>query len=248
MAKQKSQFVTRLEEFFGTDRIVSVSDKGNMLTLEISAEHWLDVARDLRDEDDFSFEQLIDLCGMDYLSWGQSEWATESASNSGFSRGVSAEGAGRFNWADRPQEPFDRDNNYAHPGRFAAVVHLLSVQHNRRIRIRCFAKDDLMPIIPSLVETWSSANWYEREAFDMFGIAFEGHPDLRRILTDYGFVGHPFRKDFPLIGNVTVRYDEEQDRVVYEPVEIEPRVLVPRVVRDDSRKHAANDKTAEDGS
>jgi len=248
MAKQKSQFVSQLETFFATDRLVSVTETGGMVTLEISPEHWLDVARDLRDHDEFLFTQLSDLCGMDYLSWGQSEWATESASNDGFSRAVSGEGAGRFDWSQRPQAVFDRNNEDGHPARFAAVVHLLSIEHNRRIRIRCFAADDVMPIIPSLVDTWSSANWYEREAFDLFGIAFEGHPDLRRILTDYGFVGHPFRKDFPLIGNVTVRYDETQGRVVYEPVEIEPRVLVPRVVRDDSRQHATTEDTSEDGN
>jgi NADH-quinone oxidoreductase subunit C len=114
-------------------------------------------------------------------------------------------------------------------------VHLLSFRHNHRLRLRCFTADEGMPIVPSLVEIWNSANWYEREAFDLFGIVFEGHPDLRRILTDYGFTGHPFRKDFPLIGNVAVRYDTEKQRVVYEPVEIESRVLVPKVLRDDSR-------------
>ena len=119
--------------------------------------------------------------------------------------------------------------------RYGVVVHLLSLKYNRRLRIRCYAPDEGMPIVPSLVEIWSSANWYEREAFDLFGIVFEGHPDLRRIMTDYGFTGHPFRKDFPLIGNVAVRYDSEKKRVIYEPVEIEPRVGVPRVLRKDSR-------------
>ena len=119
--------------------------------------------------------------------------------------------------------------------RFTVVAHLISLRHNRRLRVRTFAADEAFPIVPSLVETWNAANWYEREAFDLYGIVFEGHPDLRRLLTDYGFTGHPFRKDFPLIGNVTVRYDEEKGRVIYEPVEIEPRVLVPRVIRDDSR-------------
>jgi NADH-quinone oxidoreductase subunit C len=126
------------------------------------------------------------------------------------------------------------------------VAHLLSYRHNRRLRLRCFAPDEGMPIVPSLVDVWSSANWYEREAFDLFGIVFEGHPDLRRILTDYGFTGHPFRKDFPLIGNVAVRYDAQKKRVVYEPVEIEPRVLVPRVIRADSRyKSDAIDRAAD---
>ncbi len=133
--------------------------------------------------------------------------------------------------------------------RFSVVVHLLSTSHNMRLRMTTFAPDEGLPVVPSLVEIWSSANWYERETFDMFGIIFEGHPDLRRLLTDYGFTGHPFRKDFPLIGNVTVRYDEEKARVVYEPVEIEPRVLVPRVIRDDSRYKADDiDKAAEDAA
>jgi len=129
------------------------------------------------------------------------------------------------------------------------VVHLLSITQNMRLRMTTFAADEGLPVVPTLVEIWSSANWYERETFDMFGVIFEGHPDLRRILCDYGFTGHPFRKDFPLIGNVTVRYDEEKGRVVYEPVEIEPRVLVPRVIREDSRYKADDiDKAADDAA
>ncbi len=202
--------------------------RSGILTLEIGHEHWLEVCRALRDEEEFSFEQLTDLCGVDYLSHGLSEWDTEGASSEGFSRGVEGVGPGRFDWADRPESgQIER--------RFGVVAHLLSFKHNRRIRIRCFAPDDDLPIVASLVEIWNSANWYEREAFDLFGVIFEGHPDLRRIMTDYGFTGHPFRKDFPLIGNVAIRYDLEKKRVVYEPVEIEPRVLVPRVVRADSR-------------
>jgi NADH-quinone oxidoreductase subunit C len=199
-----------------------------ILTMEVDTHSWLEVCRGLRDQDEFSFEQLTDLCGVDYLSYGQSEWDTDGASSEGFSRGVEGLGSGRFDWADRP-----RDEGMKR--RFGVVVHLLSLKHNRRLRIRCFAPDEGMPIVPSLVEIWSSANWYEREAFDLFGIVFEGHPDLRRIMTDYGFTGHPFRKDFPLIGNVAVRYDSEKKRVVYEPVEIESRVGVPRVLRHDSR-------------
>ncbi|MEN1729239.1 MAG: NADH-quinone oxidoreductase subunit C, partial [Pseudomonadota bacterium] len=182
----------------------------------------------LRDEDTLAFEQLTDLCGVDYLGFGDDEWETAEATGSGFSRGVDALGPGRFSWEERPEaEEFEN--------RFAVVAHLLSMQHNLRLRLRCFAPDDELPVVSSLIEVWSAVDWYEREAFDLYGIVFEGHPDLRRILTDYGFVGHPFRKDFPLVGNVTVRYDEEKGRVVYEPVEIEPRVLVPRVVRRDSR-------------
>ena len=151
-------------------------------------------------------------------------------------------GPGRFDWKNRPEaSEFEQ--------RFRVVVHLLSTQKNARLRMTTFASDEGMPVVPSLVEIWNSVNWYERETFDMFGIIFEGHPDLRRILTDYGFTGHPFRKDFPLIGNVTVRYDEEKGRVVYEPVEIEPRVLVPRVIRDDTRYKADDiDQAAENAA
>ncbi|MEJ2384593.1 MAG: NADH-quinone oxidoreductase subunit C [Xanthomonadales bacterium] len=213
------------------DRVVVGDTRVGITTLEVGADAWLEVCRALRDEDDFCFEQLTDLCGVDYLGFGQSEWDAEDASHEGFSRGVEALGPGRFAWDDRPEA-----SDVEH--RFAVVVHLLSFKHNRRLRLRCFAPDDGMPILPSLTEIWSSANWYEREAFDLYGIIFEGHHDLRRILTDYGFTGHPFRKDFPLIGNVEIRYDEQKRRIVYEPVQIEPRVTVPRVLRDDSRYKA----------
>ena len=212
---------------FGDRVSVGASLKG-IQTIEVDVDAWLEVCRALRDEEEFCYEQLTDLCGVDYLSYGQSEWDTTGASTEGFGRGVESMGPGRFNWADRPEAEDVKQ-------RFGIVVHLLSFKHNRRLRVRCFAPDEGMPIVPSLVEIWSSANWYEREAFDLFGVVFEGHPDLRRILTDYGFTGHPFRKDFPLIGNVAVRYDSQKKRVVYEPVEIEPRVGVPRVLRNDSR-------------
>ncbi|MFO0511987.1 MAG: NADH-quinone oxidoreductase subunit C, partial [Gammaproteobacteria bacterium] len=194
-------------------------------TLECDAAAWTAVATALRDHPRLRFDQLVDLCGLDYLEYGRSEWKTHSATGSGFSRGV-ARGV--------TAEPAARA-----PGtRFAVVAHLLSVAHNRRLRLRAFCADDADPMIDSLVEVWASANWFEREAFDLFGILFAGHPDLRRLLTDYGFIGHPFRKDFPLIGNVEVRYDAEKQRVVYEPVtSVEPRVGVPKVVREDSRWH-----------
>jgi len=214
-------------ERFG-ERVTVGDTQSGITTVEIEVDAWQEVCRALRDEEDFNFEQLTDLCGVDYLSFGQSEWDTEDASQEGFGRGVESLGPGRFDWASRPEAGDMKQ-------RFGVVVHLLSFRHNRRLRIRCFAPDEGMPIVPTLVEIWSSANWYEREAFDLFGIVFEGHPDLRRIMTDYGFTGHPFRKDFPLIGNVAVRYDELKGRIVYEPVEIEPRVTVPRVLRDDSR-------------
>ena len=222
------------------DRVTVGDTKTGITTIEIEVDAWQEICRALRDEEDFGYEQLTDLCGVDYLGYGQSEWATEDASQSGFGRGVEALGPGRFDWSSRPEAGEVRQ-------RFGVVVHLMSFRHNRRLRIRCFAPDEGMPLVPTLVEIWASANWYEREAFDLYGIVFEGHPDLRRIMTDYGFTGHPFRKDFPLIGNVAVRYDEQKGRIVYEPVDIEPRVTVPRVLRDDSRyKTDEVDQAADD--
>ena len=198
---------------------VTISDHvTDMVTAEVRPEHLLEVCRVLRDEAAFGFEQLTDLCGVDYLAYGQAEWATESVSGTGFSRGVAAQPA-----------PGQREGS-----RFAVVYHLISYRNNHRLRLRVFAAGE-PPLVESVVEIWAAANWFEREAFDLYGILFNGHPDLRRILTDYGFIGHPFRKDFPLSGNVEMRYDPEQARVVYEPVDIEPRVLVPRVIRHDHR-------------
>ena len=212
------------------DQIAGVSEAFGEITVEVLPENWLAVAQALRDKDEFHFEQLIDVSGVDYLSYGQVEWDTTDVTSTGFSRGVEGEGPGRFQWSDRPLVGAGGHK------RFAAVAHLLSIRNNQRVRIRCHAQDDALPVVPSLTGLWAGANWFEREAFDLFGIVFEGHPDLRRILTDYGFVGHPFRKDFPLIGNVEVRYDETLKRVIYEPVtSVEPRVLVPRTVRNDSR-------------
>jgi NADH-quinone oxidoreductase subunit C len=217
----------RLKARFG-DKVRGVLHVRGETTLEVAADDWRTTMQALHDDPDLRFDCLVDLCGVDYLGYGDDEWDTESVSNEGFSRGVEGEGPGRFDWAGRPQ-------GTGPERRFATVVHLLSIEHNRRLRVRCFAADNSLPVVPSLVDVYPVSNWFEREAFDLFGIVYDGHPDLRRILTDYGFVGHPFRKDFPLIGNVEVRYDPEQRRVVYEPVSIEPRVLVPRVVREDSR-------------
>lgn len=223
-------FAKQIIDHFGD--MLKVSDSGHgQLSVDVPVENWLEAARTLRDHESFAFEQLTDLCGVDYLGYGQTEWETNEATHGGFSRGVEGMGPGRFRWQELPESAHIEQ-------RFAVVVHLLSFRHNRRLRIRTYAADEGFPLVPSLVDVWNSANWYEREAFDLLGIVFEGHPDLRRILTDYGFTGHPFRKDFPLIGNVTVRYDEEKRRVIYEPVEIEPRVLVPRVIREDSRYKA----------
>jgi len=194
MSDYYKQLAERVAKRFG-NQISSTHVEFSELTLEVPRQHLLSVAKALRDEAQFGCEQLIDLCGLDYLEYGNGSWSGP---------------------------------------RFAVVYHLLSVKNNHRIRLRTFC-DDEMPVVDSVLSVWNSANWYEREAFDLFGIIFDGHPDLRRILTDYGFIGHPFRKDFPLSGNVEMIYDEEQRRVVYQPVSIEPRVLVPRVIREDHR-------------
>jgi NADH-quinone oxidoreductase subunit C len=177
------------------ERLQSLSIEREELTLVVTAANYLSAMQTLRDAPETRFEQLIDLCGMDYSEYGDGRW----------------EGP-----------------------RFAAVVHLLSVSLNHRLRVRVFCEEDDFPVLPSVSKIWNSVNWYEREAFDLYGILFEGHDDLRRILTDYGFIGHPFRKDFPLSGHVEMRYDAERARVVYEPVTIEPREVTPRVIREDN--------------
>lgn len=190
------------------------------LTMTVPRDQLLAVMQVLRAKRALAFEQCIDVCGVDYATYGHSEWITSQAANAGFGRGV------------------ERDLPEMQPqNRFAVVYHLQSVTMNVRLRVKTFL-DAERPIVDSVAAVWASALWYEREAFDLYGILFTGHPDLRRILTDYGFIGHPFRKDFPLIGQVEMRYDAEQRRVVYEPVAIEPRTLVPRVIREDSRYEA----------
>jgi NADH-quinone oxidoreductase subunit C len=230
----QSAFAQKLAAKLG-QVMVKLDETRGEITIDVLPENWLGAATLLRDDPELHFEQLMDLCGVDYLSYGDVEWDTTDVSSQGFSRGVEGDsGPGRFNWADRPRNPDI-------PHRFAAVAHLLSIKHNHRVRLRAHCEDDDLPALSSLIGVWPSVDWFEREAFDLFGILFEGHPDLRRILTDYGFVGHPFRKDFPLIGNVEVRYDPEKKRVVYEPVtSVEPRVLVPRTIRDDSRYEQAD--------
>ncbi|MDE0743192.1 MAG: NADH-quinone oxidoreductase subunit C [Woeseiaceae bacterium] len=204
-------------------KMLRVDSQCNELTYELDQENLIEISEQLHNHADFCFTQLIDLCGIDYLTYGKDEWITQSATDSGFSRGVSR----------KPVILDDADT--FDDRRFAVIYHLLSVEHNIRLRLRVYTGLNNPPILPSVDSIWNSANWFEREAFDLFGILFEGHPDLRRILTDYGFIGHPFRKDFPLSGNVEVRYDADQEKVVYQPVSIEPRTLVPRVIRDDNR-------------
>jgi len=204
-------------------KVVKSSIEFGELTIEVKPAHLLEVAYFLLNNDAAGFDELIDVCGIDYLSYGKAEWQT---GGSGFSRGVEPVGAEHFSFDQKV------DTSSFDGLRYAVVYHLLSVMNNQRIRMKVFCEDNDFPVVDSVVEVWKSANWFEREAFDLYGIMFTGHPDLRRIMTDYGFVGHPFRKDFPLIGHVEMRYDEEKQRVVYEPVTIEPRVLVPRVMRE----------------
>lgn len=203
--------------------LVSQNVARGELTVVVRSEAILAAARTLCDTEELAFRQLSDLAGIDYLSFGHADWQTRSASDSGFSRGVARAAA---------VLPDDT------PARFAVVYQLLSIQHNRRLRLKAYLTQE-PPRIHSVIEVWPCADWYEREAFDLFGILFDSHPDLRRILTDYGFIGHPFRKDFPLEGHVEVRYDLDKKRVIYQPVTIENRVLVPRVIRDDGRSAQA---------
>ncbi|HEX7325638.1 MAG TPA: NADH-quinone oxidoreductase subunit C [Rhodanobacteraceae bacterium] len=235
------ELAEKLRTHFG-ERIGAVTVAHAQTTLEVVPARLVEVCTALRDAPEFHFAQLTDLCGVDFLGYGEGEIPTSStATSEGFGRGVEGTTApGRFDWDGRRRNPqFLR--------RFASVAHLLSFEHNVRLRVRCFAPEDALPVLPSLINVWPSVNWYEREAFDLFGIVYAGHPDLRRILTDYGFVGHPFRKDFPLIGNVEVRYDPVAKRVVYEPVtSVTPRVTVARVVREDSRWQTSRDEAADD--
>jgi len=240
MRETSQAFAERLRARF-PGATVEVAEPRGEVGIVFAAADWHAGCLALRDE--FGFESLIDLCGLDHLGYGSDEWDTD-VSSEGFSRGVEGRNVGRFKYGETPSRQIAQpEAEAAMPApaqRYAAVAQLLSVQHNRRVRVKAFAPSDDLPIVASVTDVWPIANWFEREAFDLFGIVFEGHPDLRRILTDYGFVGHPFRKDFPLIGNVEVRYDPEKKRVIYEPVtSVEPRVLVPRTIRDDSRYEQA---------
>ncbi|OED34418.1 NADH-quinone oxidoreductase subunit C [Chromatiales bacterium (ex Bugula neritina AB1)] len=229
MNEQKIQEFAEQLRTSGIDGIVEVSVDCAEVTATVDADKLPSVALRLRDE--LSFEQLMDVCGVDYLEYGKVEWQTDSAAAGGFSRGVSGSSVGRLSFGDEVSVAVGGEP------RFAAVYQLLSLKHNRRLRLKVFASDNEFPVVPTVTDVWACADWPEREAFDLYGIHFEGHPDLRRLLTDYGFVGHPFRKDFPLVGNVEMRYDPQKKRVIYEAVSIEPRVLVPRVIRKTTRRN-----------
>ncbi len=197
MASRLETLTTVLQASLG-DLLVSAAIALGELTVVVKAENLLTVVEKLRDSPELKFEQLIDLCGMDYSAFGR----------------------------------VDGDDVTWNGQRFAVVYHLLSISYNCRLRVRVFAAEDDFPVVASVIGIWPSANWYEREAFDLYGIMFTGHPDLRRLLTDYGFIGHPFRKDFPLSGNVEMRYDPDKQRVIYQPVTIEPREITPRIIRE----------------
>jgi len=218
MSARREEMAARIDAGLA-GRLVRRQSRLDELLYDVAATDLVAAATQLRDEAGLRFEMLIDVAGVDYMDYGRDEWRTVSATSKGFGRAANRQG-----------------NGGAHDGpRFAAVYQLLSITHNERLNLRAFCVDNEDPVLDTVTGIWASANWFEREAFDLFGIVFNGHPDLRRILTDYGFIGHPFRKDFPLVGNVEVRYDEQKQRVVYEPVEIVPRTLVPRVIRDDAR-------------
>jgi NADH-quinone oxidoreductase subunit C len=217
MSDQMEKFHTQLCKYFD-NKLIASKLYCDEITLDIESQYVVDILSSLKNEQDFCFEELIDLCGIDYLQFGKADWETQDTTSSGFSRGVT-------------QNIYDEHLNK--PARFAVVYHLLSLKHNRRLRVKAYIENEPARL-ESVVDIWASANWFEREAFDLYGILFEGHPDLRRILTDYGFIGHPFRKDFPLEGNVEVRYDPDKKRVVYQPVSIKNRVLVPKVIRHDN--------------
>lgn len=218
IAATTEQLINNLQRYLVNDVFHATVDIAfDQVTVTIKTEHLLAACTLLRDADEFKFDLLLDLCGVDYLLYGVDEWATASATSQGFSRGV------------MKMQP-EIDPVLKQPTRFAVVYHLLSTTLNQRLRLKVFTPTD-SPHVPSVLYIWQSADWYEREAFDLFGIMFDGHPDLRRILTDYGFIGHPFRKDFPLIGQVEMRYDALAAKVIYEPVSIKPRTLVPKVIR-----------------
>ncbi len=226
MTKQENLAEQLRYEMMGS--FVSVSTAFNEVTAECEISALKSNLYQLRDNKAFAFDQLIDLCAVDYLLYGVDDWETDSASENGFSRGVERQETKAY-VLDKP--------------RFAVVYHLLSTTKNHRLRLKVFV-DEAHLIVPSVHEIWKGANWFEREAYDLFGILFEGHPDLRRILTDYGFIGHPFRKDFPLSGHVEMRYDALLKKVIYEPVDIEPRISVPKVIRDDNRYNRSLEGTA----
>jgi NADH-quinone oxidoreductase subunit C len=218
MKKNNFNLVEKVEKKL-SNKIIKHTVSFDMVTLEVKQENLISVLKKLKDDKDFDFSQLIDLAGIDYSAYYNSEWETRKVSSSGFNRGKNSKSIAKSK----------------HTGRFAVIYHLLSISNNVRIRIRSYTTLNEPPCIPSVNNIWNSANWFEREAFDLFGIFFVGHEDLRRILTDYGFIGHPFRKDFPLIGEMEVRYDFKENRVIYDPVSITERTLVPRVIRKDNR-------------
>ena len=202
-----------------------LEEYSDILTIKTNKDSLLDVMNSLKNNKALDFAQLTDLCAIDYYTYGETEWGTKEATSTGYSRGIKPSSHGRIKFEDKASQ-IEIEN------RFCIAYHLLSISNNNRIRVKVYLSDE-PPIIKSITSLWPAAGWYEREAFDLFGILFEGHPDLRRLLSDYGFIGHPFRKDFPLIGNTQIRYDPNLKRIIQEPVSITPRVLVPKVIREE---------------
>jgi NADH-quinone oxidoreductase subunit C len=202
-----------------------LEEYSDILTIKTNKDSLLDVMSSLKNNKELDFAQLTDLCAIDYYTYGETEWSTKEATSTGYSRGIKPSSHGRIKFEDKISQ--NKMEN-----RFCVSYHLLSISNNNRIRVKVYLSDE-PPVIKSITSLWTAANWYEREAFDLFGILFEGHPDLRRLLSDYGFIGHPFRKDFPLIGNTQIRYDPNLKRIIQEPVDITPRVLVPKVIREE---------------
>lgn len=213
---------SKIQDFLSEEKLgycVNIHQEFGETTFECPVEHMSTFLSTLKNSKGFRYDSLIDLCAVDYLTYGESDWQTNFSDGESFSRGV--------------ETAINQETELNKP-RFAVVYHLLSTELNHRCRVKVYISENALSV-PSVNDLWNAANWFEREAYDLYGILFEGHQDLRRILTDYGFIGHPFRKDFPLSGRVEMRYDATLKRVVYEPVEIQTRVLVPKVIRDDHR-------------
>ena len=237
MTTRSEALIAVLQSALG-DKLAGAATALGEVTIVVAAENLLAAATALRDAPELKFEQLSDLCGVDYRDYGDASASGEQGSplrdanvRESDARPLDADATTASGGASPQGAPVSTSGGPWEGRRFAVVYHLLSISHNRRLRVRVFCPDDEFPVVDSVLGIWPSANWYEREAFDLYGIVFSGHPDLRRILTDYGFIGHPFRKDFPLSGNVEMRYDPDQQRVIYQPVTIEPREIVPRVIR-----------------
>jgi len=234
MNNQVSQSNEKLKILLDSDLCKFSFNFESKNTVVFDAENLIEVMSIFNENEKLRFEILIDIIAVDYSDYGISEWNAQNANNKGYSRGIKKDSSGRYTYETA------KKNHNQPKKRFAAIYNLLSISSNLRLNVKFYCNEDDVPSLPSVTSIWSSANWYEREAYDLLGIVFTDHPDLRRLLTDYGFIGHPLRKDFPLIGNVEVNYDLDKERVVYQPVTIKPRVLIPKVIRGNGKKEESN--------